>query len=139
MARSRSGLTVAGAALLLATALIDLLLYFGLSIPFGYPGVLFLLNAAAGIGLAAMLVAGVRVAWDLGAAFTAATIVLFVLSRTTGLPGLQLSDWLVFLGFLPLGPLSLVVEGLFVVVYALAVLPARRQGTAPTAPPGLAR
>ena len=126
MTRSSNATTVVGTGLLLATGLVDLVLYFGKSIPFGYPGILFLLNAAAAIVLAVALLFGLRMAWHLGALLTAVTIISFILARTTGLPGLQLSDWLVMLGFIPLGPVSLVAEGLFVAVYLVTKVPARR-------------
>lgn len=115
---------VIGAALLLANGLIEVLVYVGFGIPFGYPGILFLLNAAASALLAAAVLAGRRVASHLGALLCAATILGFVLARTTGLPGLQFSDWVVMLAFLPLGPLSLLVEGLYLGLYA-GTLPRR--------------
>ena len=116
--RSRGAtLTGLGVTLLLAMAVIDLLVYFGFGLPFAYPGILFLLNAAAAAVIGAWLLTGTPAAWHLGAGLAAATVVLFVVVRTIGLPGFQLSDWVVMLGFLPLGPLSLVVEVLFVGLY----------------------
>lgn len=113
-----ASLTAVGVALLLAMAAIDLLVYFAFALTFAYSGVLFLLNAAAAVVIAAVLVRGYAVAWHAGALLAASTVVLFVLVRTTGLPGFQLSDWIVTVGILPLGPLSLVVEVLFCGLYA---------------------
>jgi hypothetical protein len=60
------------------------------------------------------------VAWHLGALLAASTIALFVVVHTVGLPAFQLSDWLEVVAQLPLGPLSLAVEGAFLAIYAIA-------------------
>ena len=112
-----ASLTGVGVTLLLAMAAIDLLVYFGFGLTFAYPGILFLLNAAAAAVLAGSLMRGYQVAWDVAAGLAASTAVLFVIVRTVGLPNFQLSDWVVMLGFLPLGPLSLVMEALFLGLY----------------------
>lgn len=103
--------------MLLAMAVIDLLVYFGFSLAFAYPGILFLLNAVSAVVIAAGLLGGYRPAWHLGALLAATMMVLFVLVRITGLPDFQLDDRIVLLGFLPLGPLSLAAEGLFLGLY----------------------
>ncbi|HEX3630467.1 MAG TPA: hypothetical protein VHW91_08355 [Candidatus Dormibacteraeota bacterium] len=110
-------LTAPGVVLLLAIAAIDLLVYFGFALTFAYPGILFVLNATAAAVIAAGLLRGYRVAWHAGALLAASTAVAFVLVRTTGLPGFRLSDWIVTVGLLPLGPLSLVAEALFFGLY----------------------
>lgn len=68
--------TAAGVALLLAMAAIDLLVNFGFSLAFAYPGVLFMLNAGAAVVIAAVLVRGYAVAWHAGALLAASTAVL---------------------------------------------------------------
>ena len=60
-----------------------------------------------------------RPAWHLSALFAAGTIVLFVLVRTVGLPAFHLTSWTSMVGFLPLGPLSLIAEGLLLALYAV--------------------
>jgi hypothetical protein len=76
-----------------------------------HPGFLFLLNAGAAIACAAGVLARLTLAWVLGALLCNVTVLLFILSRTTGLPGIHyLKDWLVMVGHLPLGPLSLIAE-----------------------------
>jgi hypothetical protein len=106
-----------GAGLLFVMALIDLLVYVGFSLSPMYPGALFLLNCAAATFLSVGILLGLGPAWHLGAVLTVATIVLFVLVRTLGLPAFRLDDWMVFLGPLPLGPISLVVEVIFLGLY----------------------
>ena len=126
---SRSAtLTGVGVTLLLAMAAIDLLVYFGFGLAFAYPGILFLLNAAAAAAIAGGLLRGYQSAWHLAAGLAATTAVLFVVVRTIGLPGFQLNDWVVMLGFVPLGPLSLLVETLILGLYVswLAIRPRQR-------------
>lgn len=108
---------VLGAALLAVMGVIDLLVYFGFSLPPSYPGILFILNAIAALALSVGLLLGMQVAWHLAALLAAVTIVLFVVVRTVGLPGFYLQNWVVLLGPLPLGPLSLLVEAGFVALY----------------------
>ncbi|WP_333772257.1 hypothetical protein [Streptomyces sp. IBSBF 3136] len=93
-----------------------------------YIGVLFALGSAVMLVVAVGLVAMRRpmVAWLTGAVVSLGMIVGFLLSRTVGLPnGYYESGWEP-----PYGPLSLIVEGLFVVVF-LAWL--REVGTRRTA------
>jgi len=77
-----------------------------------YLGVLFFLNAA-GAALAAMgIYRGAKVwGWGLGLFVAGGALLMYVLSRTVGLPGLDVQKW-----FEPIGILSLVVEGLFVIL-----------------------
>lgn len=116
-ARSRP-LTWVGAALLVVIAAIHVAVYVGFGLTFGYPGALFLLNAAAAIILAAGILGGLRLAWHLGALLAAGTIVVFIVVHTIGLPAFYLEDWIEMVGIAPLGPLSLVVEAAFLVTYA---------------------
>jgi hypothetical protein len=124
--KAPSAVAVAGAVLLVITGLIDLLVYFGVGLSFDYPGFLFLLNALFAIVFAAGVLARITAAWHLGAALSVVTALLFVLARTTGLPGIHFSDWVVMLGFLPLGPLSLIAELAFLPFYAIALRPKGR-------------
>jgi hypothetical protein len=55
---------------------------------------------------------GHRWGWSFGALIAGSALVGYVISRTTGLPGLPAEEWLE-----PLGILSLLVEGLFVGLY----------------------
>ena len=55
---------------------------------------------------------GQRWGWSFGALIAGSALVGYVISRTTGLPGLPAEEWLE-----PLGMLSLLVEGLFVGLY----------------------
>jgi hypothetical protein len=110
-----------GALLLAAMAVIDVLVVAAFVPVTTYPGILFLLNAAFAVVLAAGVLRGLRPAWQLGILLTGVTIVAFVAVRTVGLFGLLLNDWLVLLGPLPLGPLSLVVEAAFIVLSAMVV------------------
>ncbi|MBO0701902.1 MAG: hypothetical protein J2P38_03150 [Candidatus Dormibacteraeota bacterium] len=112
--------TWVGAALLVVIAVIHVAVYVGFQLTVGYPGGLFLLNAAAAIVLAAGIVGGLRLAWHLGALFAAGTIVAFIVVHTIGLPGFYLESWIESVGGVPLGPLSLVVEVAFLVTYALS-------------------
>jgi len=79
-----------------------------------YLGYLFMLNflaaLLAGYGIYRRQVWG----WALGFALAAASIAGYVLSRTFGLPGMEVEEWLS-----PIGLLSLAVEGLFVLLFVL--------------------
>lgn len=114
---NRTPLQMAGAGILLVIAAIHVLVYVGYSLTPGYPGFLFLLNAAVSAVLAVAVLANIRPAWPASAVLAALTIVFFVLVHTVGLPAFQLSDWLSTVGFLPLGPLSLTAEVLLIALY----------------------
>ncbi|MBV9452509.1 MAG: hypothetical protein JOZ19_00065 [Rubrobacter sp.] len=58
--------------------------------------------------------------WSLGVLTAVSAFLGYVISRTIGLPGLPVEEWLE-----PLGILSLLVEGLFVGLYLLARIPHR--------------
>jgi hypothetical protein len=107
--------TWAGLVLVLATGLIH-----GVEGPAhyheaAYQGLLFFLNAAGAL----MAVRGIYRdeklwGWTLGVLISAGALLLYLVSHTIGLPGLEIDDeW-----FEPLGVVSLLVEGLYVLVYA---------------------
>lgn len=116
-AARRTPLQTAGAVILLVIAAIHVLVYIAYALTPGYPGFLFLLNALGSVVLAAALLANIRLAWLASAVLAALTIVFFVIVHTVGLPAFQLSDWLTMVGFLPLGPLSLIAEALLIALY----------------------
>src|SRR5215203_5572603 len=74
-----------------------------------YLGPLFLANFG-GAGAAAIgIYRNYRWGWGLGALVAGGAFAGYVISRTIGLPGMPVEDWLE-----PLGVLSLLVEGLFI-------------------------
>ncbi|MGW3205642.1 hypothetical protein [Streptomyces sp. NPDC001135] len=97
-----------------------------------YIGVLFALGSAVMLVVAAALVTMRRsaAAWLTGALVSLGMIIGFLFSRTVGLPGgYYESGWEP-----PYGPLSLIVEGLFVLV-SLTCLGARQTAPVLPAPP----
>jgi hypothetical protein len=80
-----------------------------------YQGLLFFLNAAGALVAARGIYRCAKLwGWTLGALISAGAFTLYIVSRTIGLPGLEIDDdW-----FEPLGVASLLVEGLYVLVYA---------------------
>src|SRR5499427_8354019 len=84
----------------------------------GYQGILFFLNAAGALVAARGIYRGTKLwGWTLGVLISAGALMLYIVSRTVGLPGLEIDDeW-----FEPLGVASLLVEGLYVIVYASVV------------------
>ena len=84
-----------------------------------YQGLLFFLNAAGALVAARGISRGATLwGWTLGALISAGALMLYIASRTIGLPGLEVDDaW-----FEPLGVASLLVEGLYVLVYASVVI-----------------
>ncbi|MEJ7871070.1 MAG: hypothetical protein WKF67_02335 [Rubrobacteraceae bacterium] len=84
-------------------------------------GLAFLANAAAAAVAAVGIYGGIKSwGWTLGAVISGGAFVLYLVSRTIGLPGLTGGAF-----FEPIGLLSLLVEGLFVVLYARVVGPRR--------------
>jgi len=83
-----------------------------------YEGLLFFLNAAGALVAARGISRGATLwGWTLGALLSAGALMLYIVSRTIGLPGLEVDEeW-----FEPLGVASLLVEGLYVLVYASVV------------------
>ena len=108
--------TLAGVTLILLNGMIHLtegIEHFGED----YRHILFLLNTAGAVVAAIGIARGVRGwGWSLGLFIAAASIVLYIISRTVGLPNLRIGSWSSTYGIL-----SLIVESLFVVL-ALRVL-----------------
>jgi hypothetical protein len=107
--------TWAGLVLVLATGLIH-----GVEGPAhyheaAYQGLLFFLNAAGALVAVRGIYRGEKLwGWTLGVLISAGALTLYIVSHTIGLPGLEIDDeW-----FEPLGVASLLVEGLYVLVYA---------------------
>ncbi len=107
--------TWAGILLVLATGLIH-----GVEGPANYheaayKGILFFLNAAGALVAARGIYRGAKLwGWTLGVLLSGGALMLYIVSRTIGLPGLEIDDgW-----FEPLGVASLLVEGLYILVYA---------------------
>ena len=119
--------TWAGLILVLATGLIH-----GVEGPenyheAAYKGILFFLNAAGALVAARGIYRGEKLwGWTLGILITAGALMFYIVSHTIGLPGLEIDDeW-----FEPLGVVSLLVEGLYVLVYAAVMMrPKPRQHT----------
>lgn len=80
-----------------------------------YKGFLFLVNGFAALVAAVGIYRGSKTwGWGLGLAVAGGAFVMYVVSRTLGLPGLGVdSDW-----FEPIGLLSLLVEGAFILISA---------------------
>src|SRR5260370_12872841 len=116
---SQSVLVGAAIVLILVTGLIHLVQGPGQFSEAAYVGVLFFLNAA-GAALAAIgIYRGAKVwGWGLGLFVAGGALLMYVLSRTVGLPGLDVQKW-----FEPIGILSLVVEGLFVILSIMSLKP----------------
>ncbi len=73
-----------------------------------YLGLLFLANSGAAVVAAIGIYRNYKWGWTLGALVAGGAFVGYVLSRTIGLPGMPVEQWLE-----PLGVLSLLVEALF--------------------------
>ena len=83
-----------------------------------YKGALFVANGVGALVAAIGISRGAKSwGWTLGALVAAGAFVGYVASRTVGLPGLGVDTWME-----PMGILSLVAEGLFVVLYAVVAL-----------------
>jgi hypothetical protein len=80
-----------------------------------YVGVLFLINVLFAFVSAFGIYRGAQWGWVLGVLVAGGAFVMYVVSRALRLPGLDedVGNWLE-----PAGILSLIVEGLFVLVYA---------------------
>jgi hypothetical protein len=92
-----------------------------------YLGVLFALGGLALIGAAVGLMRQSmnRIAWMTGALVAVGMFVGYALSRTVGLPGLEIEEW-----GEPLGVLSLVLEVVLVAAAAVALLSSSKRRTA---------
>jgi len=104
--------------MLIVTGLIHLALtpeHFGMAT---YLGLLFLANTAAAGVAAVGIKRNLLVTWLLGFFVCAASLIIYVVVRTVGLPGITESVW-----FEPLGVLSIVAEAAFLVLFGLSVKP----------------
>ncbi len=83
-----------------------------------YKGLMFVANGIAALIAAAGIYRGSRIwGWSLGLLVAGGALVMYVVSRTIGMPGLGVDEaW-----FEPIGVLSLLVEGAYVVL-AIRVL-----------------
>jgi hypothetical protein len=77
-----------------------------------YKGLLFVALVLGAAVASVGIYRGQRWGWSFGVLIAGSALVGYVISRTTGLPGLPAEEWLE-----PLGILSLLVEGLFVGLY----------------------
>ncbi len=84
-----------------------------------YKGVLFLANGAAALFAAVGIYRGSKTwGWALGFLVAGGAFVMYIVSRTIGLPGIGVDDdW-----FEPMGLLSLFVEGAFVVLSLIVIV-----------------
>lgn len=83
-----------------------------------YKGILFFLNAAGALVAAAGIYRRSRLGWSLGLFIAAGSLVGYAISRTVGLPGLEVDDeW-----FEPIGVASMIAEGLFVLLYTYVMV-----------------
>jgi hypothetical protein len=74
-----------------------------------YLGLLFVANVGGAVVAAIGIYRNYRWGWGLGALVAGGAFAGYVISRTIGLPGMPVEDWLQLLGVL-----SLLVEGLFI-------------------------
>ncbi len=82
-----------------------------------YKGILFSLNGIGALIAAYGIFRGANWSWVLGLLVAGGAFVGYIVSRTVGLPGLEVDPaW-----FEPLGVLSLIVEGIFMIL-AIKVL-----------------
>lgn len=86
-----------------------------------YKGILFVLNALGALVAAYGIWRGERWGWALGVVIAGGAFVMYVISRTVGLPQLPVDDW-----GEPIGITSLIVEAAFVVIAARALAQPRR-------------
>ena len=115
----------AGVVLILITGLIHLIDMPSSFDDATYKGVLFALNAVGALVAAMGIYRNERIwGWGLGIVVAGGACVMYIISRTLGLPGLPPDEWLE-----PLGLLSLAVEGIFtaLAIYTLAARPASRR------------
>jgi hypothetical protein len=98
----------AGASLIAAVGLIHLLEAPEELEEVAFVGLLFLANFGAAVVAAIGIYRNYRWGWGLGALLAGGAFSGYVISRTIGLPGLPVEEWLE-----PVGVLSLLIEGLF--------------------------
>jgi len=119
-------LTWAGIILVLATGLIHLIEGPENYEEMAYKGILFFLSAAGALVAAAGIYRGAKLwGWTLGLAITAGALSLYIVSRTVGLPLMEVDDeWLE-----PLGVAAMAVESLYILVYAYVMTRQPARGT----------
>ena len=98
----------AGASLIAAVGLIHLLEAPEELEEATYLGLLFLANFGGAVVAAIGIYRGHKWGWGLGVLLAGGAFVGYVISRTLGLPGMPVEEWLE-----PLGVISMLVEGLF--------------------------
>jgi hypothetical protein len=81
-----------------------------------YIGILFALSVIGALVSAIGIARGERWGWQLGLVVAGGSLVAYLLSRTIGIPGFQENTWAEFAE--PMGLLSLLVEGAFVILAA---------------------
>ncbi len=81
-----------------------------------YIGILFALSVIGALVSAVGIARGERWSWQLGLLVAGGSLVAYLLSRTIGIPGFRENTWEEFAE--PMGLLSLLVEGAFVVLAA---------------------
>lgn len=117
-----------GIALILLVGLIHLVDASGSMTESVAKGISFYLNAAAAVVAAVGIYkAKMSWGWGLGALVAAGAFVGYAISRTVGIFGIPPDVWME-----PIGVLSLVAEGLFVMLFAYAALGRRTLATART-------
>jgi hypothetical protein len=87
-----------------------------------YLGLLFIANCVGAVVAAYGILRGRRWGWVLGFLVAVGSIGGYVWSRTSGLPGMDVEEWLN-----PAGIASLLVEGLFVIAFGLWLARGYRQ------------
>jgi hypothetical protein len=118
-------LVLAGALLIAALGLIHLLEAPDELEEATYVGLLFLANFGGAVVAAIGIYRNYRWGWLFGVTLAGGSFVGYVVSRTVGLPGLDIEEWLE-----PLGMLSLLVEALFVGLYLTSLIrPAKEART----------
>ncbi len=111
----------AGTVLILLTGLIHLMDTPGSFDDATYKGLLFAANTLGAMVAAVGIYRNDRPGWLLGLAVAGGSILGYLISRTAGLPGLEPEGW-----GEPMGVLSLIVEGTFVIIAAWSFVRASR-------------
>ena len=82
-----------------------------------YKGLLFIADGlAAGVAAWGIYRSARTWGWSLGFIITAGAFIMYIYSRTIGLPGIDVDTW-----DEPLGTLSLIAEGMFMLLYVAAM------------------
>jgi uncharacterized membrane protein YfcA len=122
---NRSRIAWAGASLIAALGLIHLLEAPEELEEATYLGLLFLANFGGAVVAAIGIYRNSGWGWNLGALLAGGAFAGYVISRTVGLPGMDVEEWLE-----PLGVLSMLIEVLFLGLWLTTVArPAKEVGT----------